>query len=237
MNTLGVGWWKARKAFFTFDIICRNVRLIKKTDSKISIIFRDDRQNEMARKRRNKQRTRSDHGGSGFVQSGLAVAENDVARRAPAPKAPQREWFSFYKSTQGYWTRMCTAVGWGIVVLWGAKFLFEKLSVYGNSATGQYVQMGVAIMWMLGLGFLVYYLVGRQRSCCDFLIAVEGEMKKVSWSTRTEIIGATKVVVLFTVLMSILLFVIDTMFMVFFSSIGVLKIGSGSGIIKQLFGL
>lgn len=193
----------------------------------------------MARKRRNKQRNRSNQAdtGAGIVQGGLAVAESGVARRAPAHGGAQREWFSFYKSTQGYWTRMCTTIGWGMIVLWGASFLFKKLSVYRSSDIGQYVQMGVAIMWMLGMGFLVYYLAGRHRSCCDFLIAVEGEMKKVSWSTRREIIGATKVVVLFTVLTSILLFVIDTMFMVFFSSIGVLKIGGGSGIIKQLFGL
>ena len=191
----------------------------------------------MARKRRSKQKIRSNQAGAGIVQGGLAVAENDVARRAPMSRGPQREWFSFYKSTQGYWTRMCTTIGCGMIVLWGASFLFKKLSVYGSSDLGQYVQMGVAIMWVLGMGFLVYYLAGRQRSCCDFLIAVEGEMKKVSWSTRREIIGATKVVVLFTVLTSILLFVIDTMFMTFFSSIGVLKIGGGSGIIKQLFGL
>ena len=59
--------------------------------------------------------------------------------------------------------------------------------------------------------------------CSDFMIATEGEMKKVNWSTRREIIGSTKVVILFTVLLALLLFVVDLSFQALFSWIGVLK--------------
>ncbi len=55
------------------------------------------------------------------------------------------------------------------------------------------------------------------------MIATEGEMKKVSWSTRRELLGSTKVVIALTVLMAVLLFVVDLMFQSLFSSIGVLK--------------
>jgi preprotein translocase subunit SecE len=55
------------------------------------------------------------------------------------------------------------------------------------------------------------------------MIATEGEMKKVSWSTKNEIIGSTKVVIMFTVLLALVLFVVDLAFQTMFSSIGVLK--------------
>ncbi|MEK7731025.1 MAG: preprotein translocase subunit SecE, partial [Planctomycetota bacterium] len=57
----------------------------------------------------------------------------------------------------------------------------------------------------------------------DFMIATEGEMKKVSWSSKREIIGSTKVVILFTLLMSLFLFIVDIVFMELFGGMGVLK--------------
>ena len=56
------------------------------------------------------------------------------------------------------------------------------------------------------------------------MIATEGEMKKVSWSTRQEIIGSTKVVIFTTIFLAMLLFLVDLCFMKFFQFIGVLKI-------------
>ena len=46
----------------------------------------------------------------------------------------------------------------------------------------------------------------------------------VNWSKKQEVIGATKVVILFVILMSIMLFLVDSLFMLFFSEIGVLKV-------------
>ena len=48
-------------------------------------------------------------------------------------------------------------------------------------------------------------------------------MKKVSWSSKREIMGSTKVVILFTLLMAFFLFLVDLLFQWFFSAIGVLK--------------
>ena len=48
-------------------------------------------------------------------------------------------------------------------------------------------------------------------------------MKKVSWSSKREVIGSTKVVILFTVLLGVLLFVVDVLFQTLFKNIGVLK--------------
>jgi len=55
------------------------------------------------------------------------------------------------------------------------------------------------------------------------MIATEGEMKKVSWSTRHEVVGSTKVVIMFTLLLAVALFVVDLVFQRAFSWIGVLK--------------
>ncbi|MBU0718456.1 MAG: preprotein translocase subunit SecE [Planctomycetes bacterium] len=55
------------------------------------------------------------------------------------------------------------------------------------------------------------------------MVATEGEMKKVSWSSKAEVIGSTKVVIMFTVLLAALLFVVDLVFQRFFTYIGVLK--------------
>jgi preprotein translocase SecE subunit len=66
------------------------------------------------------------------------------------------------------------------------------------------------------------------------MIATEGEMKKVNWSTRREIIGSTKVVILFTILLAVILFTVDIVFMTFFAWIGVLR--EAPSVLKLLFG-
>ena len=70
---------------------------------------------------------------------------------------------------------------------------------------------------------VLWWVTYTSRKSGDFMIATEGEMKKVSWSTRREIIGSTKVVILFTILFAVYLFVVDVVCVFLFSSIGVLK--------------
>ena len=68
-------------------------------------------------------------------------------------------------------------------------------------------------------------LTGVKRGTCDFMNATEGEMKKVSWSSRNELIGSTKVVIAATIFLGGLLFVVDAAFIKFFQFIGVLRSG------------
>jgi preprotein translocase SecE subunit len=140
----------------------------------------------------------------------------------------QESWFRLYKPTQGYWTRMLTAVGGGAVVLWGASWIFRQVTAFGNEAIGLYLKVGAAILWIGFFGTLLFWLVGKKPNTVDFLVSVEGEMKKVNWSTWPEVIGSTKVVVLFVVLMSLMLVIMDTLFMGIFSGLGVLQ-GPGIG--------
>ena len=56
---------------------------------------------------------------------------------------------------------------------------------------------------------IVYYFTNKP-NVVDFLIATDSEMKKVNWTTRAELIGSTKVVIIFMLLIAVLLFALDS---------------------------
>jgi len=80
----------------------------------------------------------------------------------------------------------------------------------------------VAVLFLIG-AVLIYLFVGTKKSTVDFLIASDGEMKKVNWSTRREILGSTWVVLALSLILIVALFFIDLGFSKFFRSIGVLE--------------
>ena len=88
----------------------------------------------------------------------------------------------------------------------GAGVLSQKLV-----RSGPYIQFGVPSVLVVLLGAVMFYVVNRAKSA-DFLIATEGEMKKVSWSSKKEIIGSTKVVIVTTFIMAAILFLVDIIF-------------------------
>jgi preprotein translocase subunit SecE len=131
-----------------------------------------------------------------------------------------------YKKGQGYYTRMGTAIGLGLMALFGCYALYNKLGVlldeqYLGPQTGRWVQLLVSAVVLVGLGWLIYFLINRP-SYADFMISTEGEMKKVSWSTRKEVIASTKVVIGTVIFMAFLLAGIDLFFTVLFQQIGIL---------------
>lgn len=132
-----------------------------------------------------------------------------------------------YKPGQGFYTRVGTAIGIGALTIWGGKFLFDELSGMLGSSAGYALplQYGITVGFVFMMGVILYWIVGINRKANDFFIATEGEMKKVNWSTKQEIIRSTKVVVLVTIVMSVFLFAADLLFMMIFSSMGVLRAG------------
>lgn len=80
----------------------------------------------------------------------------------------------------------------------------------------------VAVILLSGMG-LVFLLVGAKRKSVDFLIATDGEMRKVNWSSRREVMGSTWVVISAAFLISAVLFMIDQVFAAFFRFINVLQ--------------
>ena len=156
-------------------------------------------------------------------------------QKRPAAEAPQGGGFALrlYKPSQGYYTRLGTAIGIGILAVWGAYALLKQLDSSGLS--GPYklpIQYGVPTFLLVAAGVLVYWLVGLSRKGNDFFIATEGEMKKVRWSSRKELTRSTKVVVFTVLVLGVFLFVCDVGFMLLFRAMGVLK---GVPTIARLF--
>lgn len=81
---------------------------------------------------------------------------------------------------------------------------------------------GVGLLLLVG-AILIYYFVATKVSTVEFLIATDGEMKKVNWSTRRDIVTSTMVVIMWSVLIAGGLFLVDAMFAQFFRLIGVLQ--------------
>ena len=71
---------------------------------------------------------------------------------------------------------------------------------------------------------LGYYLIGRKPKVVDFLIATEGEMRKVNWSSRREIRGSTIVVIGLTCVIAFIIAILDYLiYTPFFQWINVLE--------------
>ncbi len=133
--------------------------------------------------------------------------------------------FRIYKKGQGYYTRVGTAVGGGLLVLAGGHFVWSSLTFDENSVLGMWMQVVIPLVVILTLGVLLFWIVGVHRRSCDFMIATEGEMKKVNWTTKRQLKASTIVVIVATLIMASLLFIVDLGFMNFFSWIGVLYRG------------
>lgn len=128
--------------------------------------------------------------------------------------------FKVFKPGQGIHVRWGTAFGAGVMALAGAAFLYEQLRLVGNL----WVQNLVPAIVVVALGYVIFLLVGKRRTPVDFMIATEGEMKKVNWSSRKEVLGATKVVIFLILALATMFFIVDNFFILLFSGIGVLKI-------------
>jgi len=87
-----------------------------------------------------------------------------------------------------------------------------------------FVAAGGAIIVGGLITFIGYYLVFVKPKSVDFLIATEGEMKKVNWSTRREVVGSTTAVIVTAVLIAVFCFGIDRAFFWFFAQIKVLDV-------------
>ena len=117
-----------------------------------------------------------------------------------------------YKPGQGKYTRLCSGITVGVIVAFGCWRLYEKLGATDLSLwVVSLVPAGVLVV----LGVLVYWLLNKA-SVADFLIAAEGELKKVNWSSRREVFVSTVVVIIVVVAMAVLLGTTDLVFTMVF---------------------
>lgn len=132
--------------------------------------------------------------------------------------------FGLYKRTQGQLTRQVTC---GVV--WVAFALAAwRLYDFLNGVTlpsflrsvESAVEIGVPGLVLLIGAWLGVRLVNMPRFA-DFLIAVEAEMNKVSWPSRTELIRSSVVVIFVIFALAATLFTFDIIWKALFEFIGV----------------
>lgn len=97
-----------------------------------------------------------------------------------------------YKRSQGRVTRQVTFAAVAAAIVLGLLRLGSTLAAMG---LGPEFQLGLPLL-LLAAGLWASYRLVNVPIFADFLIAVEAEMNKVSWPTRTELFRASMVVLI-----------------------------------------
>ena len=93
----------------------------------------------------------------------------------------------------------------------------------------RFARRSAGLRWGLAAGLLlvglwVSYRVVNFPKFADFLIAVEAEMKKVSWPSRPELVRSSLVVIFVVISLALILFCYDLLWGSLFRWIGVLNV-------------
>ncbi|MHC4985015.1 MAG: preprotein translocase subunit SecE [Planctomycetota bacterium] len=129
--------------------------------------------------------------------------------------------FEIYKPTQGKYTRIGTVVGVMLIVVVAAVKISDLLKTSKIEFVSQPAfRYGVPALMTAVIGLVLLWIVNRAKAA-DFLIATEGEMKKVSWSSRREVIGSTKVVLVTTFILASVLWAMDVGLWIAFDVLGI----------------
>jgi len=121
--------------------------------------------------------------------------------------------FDIYKKGQGKYTRLCSTFAALIIIGLGCMQIYKKLQ---QNELGLWVETIVPAGLFLVLAILILYLVNKP-SIADFMIAAEGEVKKVTWAKKGEIFVSTFIVIAVVIIMSIVLGFTDLAFRAGFS--------------------
>jgi preprotein translocase subunit SecE len=131
-----------------------------------------------------------------------------------------------YKPMQGWYARVYTVLGLGLILAAGAWKVFDASIEYSPG-----LRFGLPLVFLGTLGWVIFRIV-HFPPFAEFLIATEAEMNKVSWTNKDDLIRATTVVLATVVLMTVFLFMVDTVWTLVLRMIGVLQFG-GSGSLGQ----
>jgi preprotein translocase SecE subunit len=154
------------------------------------------------------------------------MADESIESKAAAAPAVEHRGMSVYKPGQGYYTRMGTVIGVAVVTLLAIDWLWTPMKNIRIAGVPEiYVATAGAVLLGGIVTYLTYMLVFTKPKTVDFLVATEGEMKKVNWSTKREVIGSTNAVILTAVVIAVFCYVIDIAFFAFFSQIKVIDVG------------
>ncbi len=123
-----------------------------------------------------------------------------------------------YKRTQGKRVRQTTGA---LIVVWG-WFGCWSLSNGPLLDYRREIRFGIPLVLAALIGWFAYRLVNMPQFA-DFLIAVEAEMKKISWPSLQECFRAAAVVIVMMFFLAAVLFVYDELWIKLFQAIGVLR--------------
>jgi len=123
-----------------------------------------------------------------------------------------------FKRNQGRITRQLTAAALSLIVLFGGYTLYQKLlSEQDDPGYVLIESLGVVVF-----GLWCTWRVIHLPRFADFLISVEAEMDKVTWSDWGELKRATVVVLVTMLILTGVLFVFDIFWQKVFTNTGVL---------------
>jgi preprotein translocase subunit SecE len=125
-----------------------------------------------------------------------------------------------YKWGQGKDTRLWSAISLAVIAAIGCWRLYIKLegTLDVTQATGLWISATVPLGLFALIAAFLYWLVNRP-TVADFMISAEGELKKVSFSSRREIVTSTFVVIVVMLLMAFMLGAADFCFDLFFTNV------------------
>jgi preprotein translocase SecE subunit len=152
--------------------------------------------------------------------------KSSLPYRPAGAKEPARVgFFHIYKSGQGYWTRMGSVLGALLIIVFTCHFFWDQVRPrFEFLVAREHMKLSLAITAAIfvGLSALTWWLLNRAGNV-DFLIATDSEMKKVNWTSKKELLGSTKVVIVFMLVIAAFLFLVDLIFHYLFFFMGVLK--------------
>jgi preprotein translocase subunit SecE len=111
---------------------------------------------------------------------------------------------SLYKPLQGKQARLWTAVGLGLIIVFGLYEVFQAIKDSSGNMMASTVSgsIGAVLAWFT-------FRLLEFPPFVEFLIATEAEMNKVSWTSREDLKRATTVVLVTVLLMAVFLFGVD----------------------------
>ncbi|MDR4505261.1 MAG: preprotein translocase subunit SecE [Candidatus Scalindua sp.] len=150
--------------------------------------------------------------------------------------------FGVYKKGLGVYSR-CAVAG-----LFGLASLFASYSLYGTLVNlpeffgGVKIPLlGVDLTWGLVCSFILFLFCGfficlittgfevglgrldrMSKRAVEFFIDTQGELQKVSWPSKNELVGSTIVVIVCLLLMSLYIFGVDWVVSTVMEAIGLL---------------
>ncbi|MEK7298126.1 MAG: preprotein translocase subunit SecE [Planctomycetota bacterium] len=147
-----------------------------------------------------------------------------------------------YKKGQGIYSRIVVGIALGVLGLYAAISLHNVLLDLPNVAQNTRIPLvGLGLTWGLicsfalfaVLGFLIYIFVAGMetgvrpldnsgKKVVEFLIETQGELQKVSWPTKYELVGSTAVVIISVVVIGIFVLGVDWFVSLIMGYIGVL---------------